>query len=990
MRVRSQILVAFLCVLLGANTSLANKRGKSRGKGKPAATRQQTRQSPKSRSSQRRHASRLNDLIVKPLLAEGRAGKKVSAKVDNRTGTVHIQTPRGKYAVKVTKHANPADIGNTYAPLRRDKKGVLSGEAYIHPESISDAALRNPEHQRAVRGFVRTLLRGDEWVHPHIPRPGESPGEFRPSELQALALTQLKNTRRAHRKKLTQERRQVPSRAALILPGGLGKTVVAMMDAHQFFGGDPVLGSAEKRTIPEDGLVIVTVQDLDILNSFQRKLKPYFNLDANQVAVRYGKRSQRSPITKNTRLILITRSTFQNEKESILKLATNGKKRKRTYTVIDEAHNAGLQRESKDGQYEQIVAALNKNLGSESFINFQSATLWHRSSEILTDSKLVDRSIVAPLATPSEMTRLRDGKDVEQLGVDMMLRAGYMGLASPWKFAQVATVINEKGDNRLFYRDANSKAKDAQKTTIINTRLVEELAGDIAREQKKGVPGRVLIFARGQEKIDILATELRKQLRVTKQGANAEVFSYHSNTKRLNSPVDWFSNLSSPELRVLIVDRKFKEGVDAPPTDLVVVLRAVNLAEPHQVRDSIQNLTRASRLSPGKTGYGALDYSGRIAGLTNLPERMEKQETPPHEPNDFEGKNPKEHNVARRPVTVMRDRREVQTPQRTRLGEKTRIQKTYAKRPKTEIIQAASPFADSKLTKATLNTLRHLQTATTKGGERLKKVAKLPFGQLILSQSGKLLATRERILANAKELRDIADYTEDPDLSDSDLDSLHAQVRELESAISNDLNQVLDSLLYLDPHKDSEVTLTFRAPDGQNSRSSPQSSTALRDFFRATLRDMKRKGPKEVKITNGERPTLVVKGGHAFAMFRPDTRLSHRVYRNEGAKKRKHTHAVQVWPRLESGPSYKAALTGLMRSTFDQSLGVTLDLSAKTFKLPGGSEGSLRTNFTQNTAAPKSEHVDVMYEQKWRINLQHYMLNLLAKTVNPGISRAVK
>src|SRR5262249_24294747 len=149
---------------------------------------------------------------------------------------------------------------------------------------------------------------------------------------------------------------------------------------------------------------------------------------------------------------------------------------------------------------------------------------------------------------PDERAKLRAGKDVERLSVVFMIRAGALGYSSPWRFTRVSTLVNTDGNNQLFPTELN---RDARKI-VVNERIIGSIADDILSQLEPGMPGGVLIFARGVEKIDkgivpALTEALRyRQRALGKTSDLAQVRGYHGSSS-FQHGVDWLSDLDSPQ-----------------------------------------------------------------------------------------------------------------------------------------------------------------------------------------------------------------------------------------------------------------------------------------------------------------------------------------------------------------------------------------------------------------------------------------------------------
>lgn len=762
---------------------------------------------------------RIQNDILDPVLTEGRAAG-VWHEIENlgRNG-LRIRTKDGRYDIVIDRGTHFDELGEVVPPIRYEGKKV-TGRVYLHPDWLTPENMKNPLHVYRLRGLVRSMFRADE-IHPHMKsRTEEEAFAYQPSDMQNFTLEQLIETFRNAKNKQLAAGTQKPNVAGLIAPPGYGKTILALLLGTHFFGGN--YRKPESAHIPEDAGLLVTVENIDILDSWYEKAKNYFHLQPDEIAVMYESNLdgvRRSKITPKTKLVLSTRTGTYNNLDGVTDFLRS---KPRHLAIVDEAHNAGLVADPNEpghatAQYQAILARWRHSLGkhgSDSNVLFLSATMWHQSSEMITDPNLIDGNLVAPFLTKQELDEVSRGLYIEKNSVAAMMRAMYSGYSSPWMKTTTAQVIDNKtGEEKLFIKE--KKAGKVVGETL-DREVLRSIARDIVNARRLGEPrDRGLIFVRGTARANLVARELQIEVnnieRELGYNQSTKIQPYHSGEGSIEDGVGFLKSSEADEGRFLVVDRKFGEGVDAPPINRIVMLRPVDLADVHQVRSVVQAVTRAIRVSIGKINFKVIDYSGKMDQLLQLPDKIHTQRAPKKGGGDGGEGGPKP------PFKIEElDRSETSVHTETVVPTQTSpqealvtIQSMVNGKTSAQVAQATAPFSHSPLSHALIELANQLDGLH---GHPVAEAAviKLPWGR-------KLLEKRDSIQHALGEIRDTV-----PELMDgtaqagavtreSDLETLTQDLQGQIGTLNGLWAGILEDVAETDPYRNASAILQITA-----------------------------------------------------------------------------------------------------------------------------------------------------------------------------------
>ncbi len=756
---------------------------------------------------------RLEEDILLPVLTEGRAaGVKSEIEALDRNG-LRIRTADGRYDVIIDRNTVFDELGQVVPPIRYEGNRV-TGRVYIHPDWLSEENMKNPVHVYMLRGLIRSMVRADE-VHSHMGARNEDERfTYLPSEMQAFTIQQLVQSFRNGKVALEAAQQHKPNVSGLMAPPGYGKTVISLLLANHLFGGN--YNKPEEARIPETSAIIVAVENVDILDSWYEKAKNYFHLDASEIAVVYEsnlKGVKRSRISEKCKLVLTTRTGAHKNLDILTDFMHSKPKH---LAILDEGHNAGLVVNAEEagkatGQYQDILARWRRSLDENSNVLFLSATMWHQSSQMIVDKNLINGNLVAPFLTVHEVELVRQGLYVERLAVTAMMRAMYSGYSSPWLKTTSASVIDRQtGEEKLFIKEM----RGSELIETLDREVLRSIARDIVQARRTGEPvDRGLIFVRGTDRANLVAKELQTEVRrIEKElgmDQNTLVNPYHTGVGSLADGVGFLKDTEAQEGRYLVVDRKFSEGVDAPPVNRIIMLRPVDLRDEHQVRSVVQAVTRAIRVSLGKINFKVIDYSGKIDQLLQLPDRIRTQTVPRDGNEGSEG-------GTGRPRFRVEDisRSEAHTHTETVVATQSSpsealqtILQAVNGKPLDQVTRETSPFIDKQMANALLELVGELRTLRSGAQD---KIAKEKWGSRLLDVKARLESGMAQIQTEVPDLISLARSAAGP-MRDGDISEIAQTLQGRLDGLQETWNDILEDLASADPYTDAKVVIQIDA-----------------------------------------------------------------------------------------------------------------------------------------------------------------------------------
>ncbi len=771
-----------------------------------------------------------------------------------------------------------------------------------------------------------------------------------------------------------------------------------MFDSHQFLG-------TKDKVIPDNGLIIVTVQESDILEGgFRHHLGDYYGLKDEEIATFYG--LKQTPITAKTKLILATRTSLFGKMEHAIPLLEN----KRAYIIVDEAHDAALQKPEEDGQYEQILSILDKvGRSSDHHICFISATPSHMSSQMVTDPLLADGNVVAPMLEPKEIAEFAKGINVEHYTTVGTLRGMALGYTSPGKAIRENVVIHKDGSQGPTHIEIE---EDGTRTENLPLAVIHKIAKDLFETRVPGQHHRVLIFTRGTAKIDAMVPELEKALKAEHRkagivGRPPVVKAYHSKSE-FQEGRSWLSEIDPlkngpevEEMRVLVVDRKFRQGADAKPTDRLVFLRKISLDDPHSVREASQNFFRAGRLSPGKTGFIALDYDGNLKGILNLPDRIQTQSQIPYESNEEDDDVQsvgREVNLSNDTTRFLTSREPIIQAQTNSLSESQRFVLEYGDKTLEEIIIKASPFQYRTLAESLTTLIQRFQNIEP---SKVSKYRHNPwFGQL--ESSGPALSyAYEDMLDKASLLLEWISIINQIE-NEVELREILKTVQSIEKEMSNIWISIFHTALNLDPYRHSSVQYRFVAPDGAYSRSTPINRSIFNSFyhnvFKSGISSSFYSGHQTPRISVDE-DGITLSGASAFAYLFAEGGVRHYLkysknclgigQESKGSDEKTQSYQLETVVLADGEPSFPFNSIGMRPLTIDGSNAMNLDIRNKRYRGPAGIFGDLVVNTRQATVSPsRSDGFEDIFRRRFIGNAELYLNQILVNTILPALPRS--
>jgi len=477
--------------------------------------------------------------------------------------------------------------------------------------------------QGDVPSLLRRLFRADPILTPMTLRPGQR-AEL--SEPQQDILRQLIKYRR------NALDIGVATRAMVIGPTGIGKTIIAGEFAREIINEDPT----------KPYTIYFVVQNLEILTDARKKFNDMFNFKPHES--RYGSGKGNFVAPGEAKFVTISRSSLMDNLQELTE-----KRRKFKGNVIyffDEAHHLG----KMDGEFDKIVHAIGSGAGPQDIMVGLSPTPWHTENDVFR--KDFHDHVATTFLDEQEQDDLLHSRKLMEMSRRLMFRAmdkGYLSPIHSYKQIDYIQGENEKIWARSFLNDWEIKLKETpepdqmetlKKDIIAHLPLVRKMMAEIlATEQRDPKDGKPLTWNRGLIFVPTIAhAEIYSfLLNMIAQDTHKPVFAkaYHSElgqSKRQNV-MSWFQDedaksgswdeTSSSQKqstnknihKYLFVIRTVSEGFDYPNLNHLILAKPYGEGDEAGVRELIQNLGRALRLAYGKDKIFLTDFTGDMRRL---------------------------------------------------------------------------------------------------------------------------------------------------------------------------------------------------------------------------------------------------------------------------------------------------------------------------------------------------------------------------------------
>lgn len=498
----------------------------------------------------------------------------------------------GTYDIRLKNSGTlPASAPAVEMTFKEDPKGN-----YIGLSGRLDLPL-NPQGDPS--DSIRGLLRADFLLSPQMKAPDRAATM---SSVQKDVLRQMQD--------FALQNSPSGTRALMILPTGIGKTVISAEFAKWLTSRD---------TKPYK--IVYVVQSQEILKDAAKKFSEILGLSPGLVQHNYGTNSREKLFAGAAKLVVTTRTGMTN---SLNEVRDREDFQGRVIYVIDEAHHAG----AEDGEFQKIISTINSVLLKGDAMIGMTATPWH------TDNNIIDRifkgNVATAFITKAEREKfIKDGQYVLMARL-MLFRAMAAGYLSPIRnYEQIRYLDDTQGHallSRKFLNDAHvkfqstdekSRGEMLQKEVTAHVPLLKNMIEQILkvtrvdRSKRRLAPNRGIIFVPSIAHANIYAELLN---RLSPSGADRiEARPYHSkleDVKRTEN-MKWIRDeIPGGQHKYILAVRALGEGVDIPGINHLILTQTYSENDFIGMRELIQNLGRAARLSRNKTDFTMTDYTG--------------------------------------------------------------------------------------------------------------------------------------------------------------------------------------------------------------------------------------------------------------------------------------------------------------------------------------------------------------------------------------------
>jgi len=500
-------------------------------------------------------------LVIAPVLEEGGRTKYAGIKYEPATDTVTLASPMGEYRIRFTE--NPAEA---YPHLGLPDISVSNGKV------SSDIVLYAPEaygNIARLQGVVRSALRADRYLHPHLSSPdgGKLTLSFPQREALAALISMEKNVK--GKKGL---------KRGLIKPVGMGKTIVAAKYVDALGQYHREKGTKGWKKKPR---VLFVVENNWILDRSVETFET--ELGFKKVSKLYGE-SVGETLDPNAEMIAITRSSNFSRINEILELMKKDPEQP-WVVVFDEAQHLGSQ------QFQEIRNELDSVIDHRHRVLLLSATPWHPNQEIIAD--YLEGNVHGSLLSKEEQAQLRRGEKLPEIARIQYYRGMQQGYLSPLFGVNMVREVDGAKTADILGREVADKENQTRIITRYRS-LLTDAVERISANQIPGLSDRGVFYVDTQEQANILARELSKQL-------GEEVRPLHAGAGVDPTTRDWFSDkgkfdnaTNRKKTKYIVAVDMLKEGVDIPAINLIVLMRKYG-DDMGGFRNLIQNIGRGSR-----------------------------------------------------------------------------------------------------------------------------------------------------------------------------------------------------------------------------------------------------------------------------------------------------------------------------------------------------------------------------------------------------------
>ncbi len=500
-------------------------------------------------------------LVIAPVLDEGGRAKFARIKYDSATDTVTLISPMGEYRIRFTE--NPAEAyPHLGLPDISVAKGRVTSDIVLYaPAAYADIA--------RLQGVVRSALRADRYLHPHLTSPdgGKLTLSFPQREALADLIAMEKNVK--GKKGL---------KRGLIMPVGMGKTIVSAKYVDALGEYHRAKGTKGWKKKPR---VIFVVQNNWILDRSVETFEA--ELGFKKVSKLYGE-SVGEKLDPDAEMIAITRSSKFSRMNEILELMKKDPDQP-WVVVFDEAQHLGSQ------QFQEIRKEMDSVIDNRHRVLSQSATPWLPSQENIAD--YLEGNIHGSLLTKEEQAQLRRGEKLPEIARIQYYRGMQQGYLSPLFGVNMVREVDGAKTADILGREVADKENQSRIITRYRA-LVTDAAERISANQIPGLADRGVFYVDTQEQANILARELSKEL-------GEEVRPLHAGAGVDPTTRDWFADkgkfdnvTNRKQTKYIVAVDMLKEGVDIPSINLIVLMRRYG-DDMGGFRNLIQNIGRGSR-----------------------------------------------------------------------------------------------------------------------------------------------------------------------------------------------------------------------------------------------------------------------------------------------------------------------------------------------------------------------------------------------------------
>lgn len=412
-----------------------------------------------------------------------------------------------------------------------------------------------------------------------------------------------------------------PMHAALMLPTGNGKSIVAIKYLE-------MVKMLYQGTMPK---VLFLVENKIILADMVQKLQEQF--PGVKIATLFGQNTNMA-IAPETQFILATRSTGFRRQDEILDFLASKSEPKVIFR--DESQHTG----KAGGQFSQMLVNIMNRFGGETQVIDMSATPWHEDAPDLI--RQYQGRVATTFVTADEYQKLIMGQQVDRIARLQLVRAILDGWLAPLDNLTFVTQSSENNKDDVSFRarllreqyemldrlglDFNDETivklnelSDSEVSFLkdeikkVHEPIVEELLKDLRAQILRDRNGKVAEYDRGIIFVpSILHAEAYQFLLSEATGGNMEFRVVHSKQSRTNTldvveeNIDWFNGTRDPyKHRYLISVDMLREGVDIPSVN-----RIVSVTTSESIKILLQMFGRATRLNPLKSGIRLTDFGG--------------------------------------------------------------------------------------------------------------------------------------------------------------------------------------------------------------------------------------------------------------------------------------------------------------------------------------------------------------------------------------------